>query len=241
MMDSESSHQEGGAASEGVSRRRVISGAGLALATGLAAGTGAAIVGAPLAGASDGQAIATGQPGTTALEFVCRIAQEGTDFSGLGYLTQVAGVDPDTLFTDPGQRDVTHALVVATATGTLVARSVDGAVHALDIVGDLDIFLRRSGGASFADRRTFTTSQQLASYALKLQDVLTVIAPQTGLPVLNGTAEQVDVGTIGGRRFGRNGQDLRFAANGTGSRTDTKPDLSNVSAQLTIAGSLIVV
>ena len=223
----------------GVSRRRVLGGAGVALAGGLAA---SAVIAPAATAATDTatDAVAAGGAGSTAFEFLCRIGQNGVNFSGVGYLTAVAGIDGEELFT-PGPRDEGHARLVATAEGTLVARSVDGVVHALDIEGRLDVYLLSDGGASFEHPVTFKSDQQLAGYTLELQDVLTVIAPNVGLPVLNGTAQQDVVGTYAGRRFGRNRLALRFIANGLGRRTDAGPNLDNAQANLTVAGSLVVV
>ena len=95
----------------------------------------------------------------------------------------MCGLDSDSLFTG-SPRDAAHAVFTATATGALVARSVEGVVHALDIDGELTVF---------------TGGRKVARYHLDLQDVLTVIAPNTGLPVLNGEAQQTEAGEPGRR------------------------------------------
>ena len=240
-MDEHASGGQAANAREGVTRRMVLTGVGAAVAGGLAVGaaTGVGVASATTAG-NDG-AIATGPPGTTVIGFLCRIMQAGLDFNGIGYLTQVAGVAAEQLFSDPVQRNEAHALLVATATGTLVARSVDVEVHSLDIEGELVVHQLTEPGASSDDAASFAGGVELARYSLDLQDVLTVIAPQTGLPVLNGTAAQVAVGQLGGQDFGRSGQVLRFTATGFGTRQDTDPDLVNAQAQLSIAGSMIAV
>jgi hypothetical protein len=160
---------------------------------------------------------------------VCSISQQPTNpnFSGQGYLTQVCGLRSDDLFSG-SPRDAAHAVFTATASGTLVARSVEDVVHALDIDGELLVFY---GG------------RRVARYHLDLQDVLTVFAPNTGLPVLNGEAQQTEAGNIGGgRRFGRVGQGARFVATGFGNRTDKGgTDLTNAAANLSLAGSLIAI
>jgi hypothetical protein len=197
------------------------------------------VAGTSVASAAD-NSLADGAPGTTVLELSCQVTQSGFDFSALGFVTQVNGASSADLFTDPAQRDVGHARLVISATGLLVARSVDDAkiVHALDIDGELRIVSRPSGGASFSDPSSFTSGPLVARYQLQLQDVLTVIAPRTGLPALNGAAKQLDVGTVGGRRFGRQGLALRFVANGFGTRAATDTD-ANPQATLSIAGSMI--
>jgi hypothetical protein len=134
-------------------------------------------------------------------------------------------------------RDETHALFMATAHGKLVGRSIDGAVHALDIDGDLAIYYS-SGGASWTDPTSFARGHRVAKYSLNLQDVLTVILPATGLPTLNGQSQQLEAGTVRGRRFGRKGQALRFMATGLGTRSDPGP-INTAQSTLTLAGSMV--
>jgi len=66
--------------------------------------------------------------------------------------------------------------------------------------------------------------------------VLTVFAPDTGLPTLTGDMRQTFAGALSGplagKTFGRTGTRLRFFATGIGTRTDLAPH-----AQLEIAGN----
>jgi hypothetical protein len=223
----------------GISRRRVMTGVGAAVAGGLVVGVGVA---AP-AGASDsGAQVAAGPAGTTVFEMVCRITQAGDSFDGHGYLTAIAGLDSSTLFSDPDSRDEAHALFVATANGELVGRSVDGVVHALDIDGELAIYYSGTAGAAWSDPASFAHGDQVAKYSLNLQDVLTVILPlplpPTGVPTLYGESQQTKAASVRGRRFGKKGQALRFNATGIGTRSDTGP-IDAAVATLTIAGSMI--
>jgi len=209
---------------------------GVAVAGGLVAG----VAGAPPASAatSGAGAVATGRAGDTVFEFVCRIAQDGEDFTGLGYLTDVAGIGRDALFTgDP--RDEAHARYLLTANGLLVARSVDGAVHALNIEGKLAIYYSPSGGAAWSDATGFAVGSPMATYQLELQDVLTVILSPIGIPTLNGVATQTGAGRVKGRPFGRQGSTSRFIATGLGTRSDHDPTPVKAQAMLTVAGSMI--
>jgi len=52
------------------------------------------------------------------------------------------------------------------------------------------------------------------------------------------TTEQLDAASVQGRRFGRQGQTLRFTATGLGTRSDTGP-IDTAQATLTLAGSMI--
>jgi hypothetical protein len=183
-----------------------------------------------------------GAPGTTVMELIFHLTQTRTVFTGLGYVTAATGLTDDDLFSDPAHRDVAHALFVATAAGELVARSVEGAVHSLDITGELRISQRSGPGAAWDNSDSFSAGQLVARYALELQDVLTVFAPNTGLPVLNGAAQQTNAGNVRSRSFGLVGRSLRFTATGLGNRTDQGgADLSQAAATLIVAGALIAV
>jgi hypothetical protein len=223
-----------------VSRRTVLTGGGAAIVGGLVAGTATTVAGSTAASAG-GNAIAMGPPGTTVLELVFHLTQNRTVFTGFGYVTGAAGLTDDDLFSDPAHRDVAHALFVATARGELVARAVEGAVHSLDIAGELRINQRSDPGASWANGASFTAGRLVARFALELQDVLTVIAPNTGLPVLNGAARQTNAESVRSGQFGQVGRQLRFTATGLGNRTDPGLDLNQATAELTVAGALIAV
>src|SRR6478609_8813130 len=150
-------------APNGISRRRVMTGVGAAVAGGLVTGVGMA---APAQASDGGDQVAAGPAGTTVFEMVCRITQNGENFDGLGYLTAIAGLNSKTLFSDPNARDETHALFVATAHGQLVGRSVDDKVHALDIDGDLAVYYSTGAGASWTDPTSFTRGNRIATYRL---------------------------------------------------------------------------
>jgi hypothetical protein len=206
----------------------------------LAVGAATTVTGPAAAGAT-GNGIATGAPGTTVMELIFHLNQAGRDFTGSGYVTAAAGLTDRDLFSDPADHDVAHALFVATATGQLVARAVEGAVHSLDITGDLEINQRSGPGASWDNSDSFKAGSLVARFALEIQDVLTVIMPNTGLPVLNGAAQQTNAGNVRSRPFGLVGRSLRFTATGLGTRTDSNTDLNNAQANLIVAGSLIAV
>ena len=57
-------------------------------------------------------------------------------------------------------------MFTATAHGKLVGRSVDGAVHALDIDGDLAIYYSSSAGASWSQPASFAQRDEVAKYSL---------------------------------------------------------------------------
>ena len=197
-----------------LSRRQVLT-AGLA-----AAGAGAASLAAAPA-SSAGKPVAATQPGTTAAEFRARFAQTGSTgehFTAYGYLTAADGTTDDDLFLGASLSDTT-ALLTAYAEGELVRRTVDQSVHSLDIEGTLTIYQRAAPGASFADPASFTDGTAVATFAITLQDIVTVFATGKGLPTLTGDMHQTHSGKLsdgGGRNFGHVGARARLFATGIG-------------------------
>jgi hypothetical protein len=210
------------------SRRQVLT-AGL-----VAAGAGASAL-APAVSAA-GRPVAETQPGTTAAEFRARFAQTGSTgehFTAYGYLTAADGATDDDLFAGVSLSDTT-ALLTAYAEGELVRRTVDQSVHSLDIEGTLTIYQRAAPGASFATPSSFTDGTPVATFALTLQDIVTVFAPLTGLPTLSGDMRQTESGKLngpgGGRNFGHVGARARLFATGIG--TLVNPATFNSSLEM---------
>jgi len=206
----------------GLSRRSILTGAGVA-ATGAVA---FAAVGAGTAEAGVPGALATGPRGTTVAEFRGRIEQTGAageTFTSYGFLYSVDGLPDDDLFAG-GTRDVGHALLTVHATGELVARVFDQAVHALDIEGTLTVYQRSAPGADFSDPSSFAVGTAVATYDVTIQDVLTVFTPGKGLPVIAGDMRQRSArslsGPLAGHLFGTRGQRLRLSASGLGTLVD---------------------
>jgi len=198
-----------------LSRRQVLT-AGFA-----AAGAGAAsLASAPAASAAD-RPVAETQPGTTAAEFRARFAQTGPTgehFTAYGYLTAADGTTDADLFLGASLSDTT-ALLTAYAEGELVRRTVDQSVHSLDIEGTLTIYQRAVPGASFADPASFADGTAVATFAITLQDIVTVFATGKGLPTLTGDMRQTHSGKLNdgaGRNFGHVGARSRLFATGIG-------------------------
>ena len=198
-----------------LSRRQVLT-AGLAVA-----GAGAATLAAVPAASAAGRPIAETQPGTTAAEFRARFAQTGSTgehFTAYGYLTAADGATDDDLFAGASLSDTT-ALLTAYAEGELVRRTVDQSVHSLDIEGTLTVYQRAAPGASFADPASFADGTPVATFAITLQDIVTVFATGRGLPTLTGDMRQTESGKLndpGGRNFGHVGARSRLFATGIG-------------------------
>jgi hypothetical protein len=224
----------------GLSRRRVLTGAGLAVAGGVAAtATTSTAAGAADTTPSSAGRVAVGRKGSTAAEFRGRISQTGNSgetFTAYGYLIAADGAASTDLFAGSLKNETT-ALLTLYATGTLTNRVLDTAVHSLDISGSLDVYQRSAAGASFVDPSTFTVGTKVASFEMTLQDVLSVFLPGQGIPTLTGDMVQAFSGTLGGglsgKKFGMAGLNLRMFATGLG----TLVDPVTLNAQLEIAGN----
>jgi len=215
-----------------LSRRRVMT------ASAVFAGAGLAVAPTAAEAATGGQAVSLGDSGTTTVEFRGRVTQSGgtgQSFTSFGYLIRASNADQSGLFAGTTLSETT-ALLTAYATGDLQARTTDDVVHALDIVGTMTVYQRSSPGATFADPLSFTAGTAVATYDMTLQDILTVILPNTGLPTLTGdmvqTAAQTLSGPLAGQKFGKKGARLRFFATGLGHKTSEAP-----TATLEIAGN----
>ena len=135
----------------------------------------------------------------------------------------MAGLSAGDLFT--GTPSEATARLTAFATGTIGTRTVSGAVHNLDLSGTLTIYSLPNGGASFGTPSSFKSDTPVASYSLTIQDILTVIAPDTGVPTLVGDLRQTQASSLGGGKgkFGQNGAKLRLLATGLGTRYGPRP------------------
>jgi hypothetical protein len=216
-----------------LSRRRVMTVSAAVAGVGLAAAPAEAE-----AAASGGSGVSLGKPGTTTVEFRGRVLQSGASghsFTSFGYLIRASHAKRTGLFHGTPLSEST-ALLTAFATGELRSRTVDVAVHSLDIVGTMTVYQRKQPGADFANPASFKVGTVVARYDMTLQDVLTVFATDTGLPTLTGDMVQTTAralsGPLVGQTFGRRGTRLRFFATGLGHKTDPAPH-----AELEIAGN----
>ena len=231
----DNTHTGSGPAPEGgLSRRRVMTASAVAAGAGLASASACSSSGSQDTGTGD-QAVSLGASGTTTVEFRGRVTQSGQSFTSYGYLIRASHADQGDLFSGTALSEKT-ALLTAYATGDLRARTTDDVVHALDIVGTMTVYQRSSPGASFSDPSSFQAGTPVAHYDMTLQDILTVIAMNTGLPTLTGdmlqTAAQALSGPLAGQKFGKKGTRLRFFATGLGHKLNDAP-----TAQLEIAGN----
>lgn len=234
-LQNDEAMQAGGGSESG---RAGLSRRGVMTASAVAAGAGLASVPALAEAKVTGQTVSLGPPGATTVEFRGRVLQSGSaghNFTSFGYLIRASHAKKSGLFASTPIGE-SSALLTAYATGVLQSRTVDMAVHSLDIVGTMTVYQRKAPGASFADPSSFKVGAPVAVYHMTLQDILTVFATNTGLPTLTGdmlqTAAHSLSGPLAGQTFGKQGTRLRFFATGLGQRTTPTP-----SAELEVAGN----
>jgi hypothetical protein len=188
--------------------------------------------------------IANPAAGQTAFEFVTQIDQNGFDLSIYGYLTQVNGLVGDALFvegTDPAGRGEAAAFLTMQATGTINARSILQPIFNTNADVTLTIYANETPAASFEDPASFAAGSPIASYTVRLQNILNVQAPDVGIANSTGESVQSDSTpfTLNGQemQFGHNGMIVRLNAFGQGFRQSVEP----LSVRLITAGNAIVV
>jgi hypothetical protein len=157
------------------------------------------------ASAADRGVVGVSQQGGNASEYIGVIQQSGPDFTAVGYLTYVQGVDPTALFTDPAIRTAATARFTFTSGATAVSNSTVGAVTQIGAVGKLNIYFNATGGADFANPDSFAVGTEIAALDARFHNILSVIAPNSG--VADATVETTQ--RIA-RAFDLDGQKLKF-------------------------------
>ncbi len=158
------------------------------------------------------------------MEFIGRVDQNGGNFTFIGYLTRVKGLDEASLFAggDPTARTEKTARFTLYAETTLTSRSKVENVFAVDSTGRLDIFFDEtpSGSADFTDPGSFSQGDLIASFSIRFQNSISVIAENQGISKGWGVLAQTKAGhfRLDGRRlqFGHVGQRQRVFAAGQG-------------------------
>lgn len=152
--------------------------------------TAAALLPAPHATAQDSTQAGLAVPGANAFEFVGVIQQLGLDFTLLGYVTYLAGIDRSLLFdgVDPLSRSEATARLLLAGSASGTARSILENIFVVNSEGSVDFYLG-GPGASFGDPSAFTSGTLVASSSISVQDVINVQAPQQGIATGNGTMQ----------------------------------------------------
>jgi len=169
-----------------------------------------------------------------------KIDQAGVEFTTYGYLTHIAGLKDSALFAGP-QRDETTALFTVFSVTHMKGRSVNDPIHALQVSGPMDIYLRDAPGADFGNPDSFRSGKLIASLAGDFQSIVNVTAPDKGLETLMGSLRQTAA-----HRFAFKGAShvlgqvgLRQRVTATGDGTLLEP--TEPKSVLLLAGNIVVV
>jgi hypothetical protein len=196
------------------------------LLRGAAAGAAATAGGVTLSRAASAASASAADVGSLAFSFAGRIDQEGFELTGYGFLTEVSGIPDAVLFGDALDRTEAAARLTITGAMTFDRRTIRAGVFIIDAVGTMEVHSLEAPGASFDDPATFASGTVVAEYAATLHDILTVIAPDTGIPTLSGELVQTAAPdfVVDGAwyRIGSTGARLSFSGTGIGTRTDAE-------------------
>lgn len=132
---------------------------------------------------SGGPTLVAGDAAEHAFEFVVTVHQRAFDFELYGVLTRVASIEPSLLFTtsDPTGRDAATARLTLAGTLTGTSRTILEQVFDVNAEGTLGFYYNEAGGADPATPESFQAGVQVATATARLQNVILVTAPQTGL------------------------------------------------------------
>jgi len=179
--------------------------------------------------------------GKVAWRFVGHLDQNGSDFSGYGYLTQVDGLNDTQLYASgqPGEQSARFTVAIASS---LTSRSKLENVTIVNTKGTATIYYNESPAGSFSDPTSFAKGTAIAKADVDGQNVLNITSADRNQGIAAATAQlsqtsassfKVD-GTS--HQFGRTGLVERMALNGEGRRTDPTVPKSLIE----VAGDIIV-
>ncbi len=123
------------------------------------------------------------------LELVCRINQVGTKFTTFGYLTEIVGLAPSSLFDGTPRNEHTAHFTLYSET-EMKNRSVTGGVHALHVSGPLHVHLKQTPGADFDHPASFRTGKHIGAFDGDFQSIVSVTSPKKAIETLAGSLQQ---------------------------------------------------
>jgi hypothetical protein len=171
--------------------------------------------------------------GQNAFEFIGRIDQNGADFTGYGYLTQIKDLSYAQIYTNPAAASEDTARFTYVATATLTSRAVLTDVFTIDSQGTITFYFNESPpDRSFDNSASFASGTPIATASIRYQDILLVQAPNKGLASGVSEATQLDATafTLDGQSYQFGYPDLlyRYSTIGNGTRVDPGPPISYV-------------
>ena len=191
--------------------------------------------------AASPQEVGVPTAGQNAVEMVGKIDQNGLDFNAFGYLTYIAGVPDDQMFTDAINRSEATAHFTYVTSAKLTTRSMIENLFVLDAAGSTTIYYSDQPAATFDDPASFGAGTAIAVSSERWQNVVNVQAPDTG--IATGMSEFTETSAT---PFTLNGTDyqlghanllLRFSYTGEGKRSDKLlPKSSFVVAGYAVVG-----
>ncbi|MFN8527716.1 MAG: hypothetical protein U0670_03790 [Anaerolineae bacterium] len=163
-----------------------------------------------------------------------------TCVQGYGYITYIAGIPEDQMFTDPSNHTESTARFTWASTATMTARSVVDNIFMLNAAGSTTFYYNETPAGDFSNPASFTSGTAIAVSSERWQNVVNVQSPDTAIAVggsqfteisntpfmLNGVEYQI----------GHTNLLLRFAYTGEGHRSDRILPSSN----FVIAGNAVV-
>jgi hypothetical protein len=164
--------------------------------------------------------------GENALEVVGRIDQTALTFNSYGYVTYIAGLPAEAMFSDPNPLNHNEATAHFTfvSTANLTARSVLETIFVLNAAGNTTMYYNGTPKASFKDPKSFAAGTSIASGPERWQSIVNVQAPDTGITTGIGqlTVNTTNPFKIGSQDYvlGKPKQLFRFTYTGEGKRTD---------------------
>jgi hypothetical protein len=164
------------------------------------------------------------QPGQNSMEFVGIVDQDGLNFTYYGYVTYLAGASNSLLFTGPFTQTEDTARFTFHGTATMTERAIISNVFNLNAAGTITFYYDESPGADFDNPASFIRGTAIATSTTRFHNVLSVIAPNTG--VATGMAELTQTATepfeVSGQTYylGRTGMQQRFTYSGSGVRLE---------------------
>jgi hypothetical protein len=173
------------------------------------------------------QEVAVPSGGQNALEYVGKIDQDDRAFVSYGYLTHIDGLSDNVLFSDPNNRTESTARFTFSSTATMTGRSIIENIFAVNARGTLTVYFNQTPKGDFKTPTTFASGVAIASYAIRAQSIINVIAPDTGINTAIIEATQKDASAFklenGEFVFGRPKLLHRYSHTGLGKRSNAEP------------------
>ena len=160
-----------------------------------------------------------------AVELSGRIDQVGAKFTGYGFVTGLEGVDPQAL-TEAGGSEISEkdARLTFVFEADLTSRAIVGDSFSVATDGELTFYLDDQPGADLADSESFAAGEEVAKGKLRVTNVVTVYAPDSGIATATGGLELDESSSfdLGGEdtSIGESGDTYRVTLTGRGTRTD---------------------